>query len=148
MKQISIVFLLGLLMTNLFGQTKFELSNVSKLVGLSDPQISPNGKNIVLVASRPDFDKNRYNSELVLVEIATGKKTVLTQDRQSVLQPRWSPNGDKLAFLSRVGLGKEASNQLFILPISGGEAKQITKTSKGVQHYVWSPNSSLIAYVT
>ena len=148
MKQISIVFLLGLLMTNLFGQTKFELSNVSKLVGLSDPQISPNGKNIVLVASRPDFDKNRYNSELVLVEIATGKKTVLTQDRQSVLQPRWSPSGDKLAFLSRVGLGKEASNQLFILPISGGEAKQITKTSKGVQHYVWSPNSSSIAYVT
>ena len=148
MKQISIVFLLGLLMTNLFGQTKFELSNVSKLVGLSDPQISPNGKNIVLVASRPDFDKNRYNSELVIVEITTGKKTVLTQDRQSVLQPRWSPSGDKLAFLSRVGLGKEASNQLFILPISGGEAKQITKTSKGVQHYVWSPNSSSIAYVT
>ena len=148
MKQISIVFFLGLLMTNSFGQTKFELSNVSKLVGLSDPQISPNGKNIVLVASRPDFDKNRYNSELVIVEITTGKKTVLTQDRQSVLQPRWSPSGDKLAFLARVGFGKEASNQLFILPISGGEAKQITKTPKGVQHYVWSPNANLIAYVT
>ncbi len=148
MKQICILFLTGLLMSNLFGQTKFELADVSKLVGLSDPQISPNGKNIVLVTSRPDFDKNRYNSALVLVEIATKKMTVLTQDRQSVLQPRWSPSGDKLAFLARVGLGKEASNQLFILPISGGEAKQITKTPKGIQHYVWSPNSNLVAYVT
>ena len=76
MKQVLIIFFLGLFMTNSFAQTKFDLANVSKLVGLSDPQISPNGKYIVLVASRPDFEKNRYNSELVLVEIANGKKKI------------------------------------------------------------------------
>ena len=151
MKKITIIlsFLLACVcLNNSFGQKKFELADVTKLTGMSDPQISPNAKNIVLVVSRPDLDKNRYNSELVLIDIATGKQTILTHERLSVSQPRWSPDGEQLSFLTRAGVGKEATNQIFVLSMNGGEAKQLTKAPKGVQHYSWNPDATAIAYVT
>ncbi|MCA6439096.1 MAG: S9 family peptidase [Sediminibacterium sp.] len=129
-----------------FAQKKFELSDYAKFVNIADPQISPDGKSVVIVVSRPDYINNRFNAELVLVDVASGKKHVLTQDRYSVSSPRWAPNGEQIAFISRAGSGREATNQIFLLSLQGGEAKQITKAAKGVQHFAWSPNSSQIAY--
>lgn len=132
--------------SNVYGQKKFELEDYAKFVNISDPQISPDGKSVVIVVSRPDYVQNRFNAELVLVEVASGIKRVLTQDRFTVTSPRWSPNGEQLAFISKVGQGKDATNQIFVLSMMGGEAKQITKAPKGVQHFAWSPNSIDIAY--
>lgn len=129
------------------GQKKFEQADVTKLTGLGDPQISPDGKSIVVVVSKPDLKENRFNSELVSLDIATGKQTILTHNRSAVAQPRWSPSGEYLAFLSRTGTGKDAANQLYVLPMRGGEARQATKALKGVQHYSWSPDGNHIAYV-
>lgn len=132
----------------LLAQKKFELADYAKLVNISDPQISPDGKSIVIVVSRPDYTNNRFNAELVLVDVATGNKRVLTQERVAVSSPRWSPNGEQLAFISRVGQGSNATNQIFTLFMLGGEAKQVTKAPKGVQHFAWAPNSIDIAYAS
>ena len=132
--------------SNVYGQKKFELADYAKFVNISDPQISPDGKSVVIVVSRPDYVQNRFNAELVLINIADGKKRVLTQDRFAVSSPRWSPNGDQLAFISRIGQGKDVNNQIFLLSMQGGEAKQITKSPKGVQHFAWSSNATDIAY--
>ena len=83
-----------------------------------------------------------------MVDVATGKKTVLTHERTAVSSPRWSPNGEYLAFISKASSAKDAQNQIFLLSMKGGEAKQITKATKGVQHFSWSPNSIDIAYAT
>lgn len=132
--------------SNVYGQKKFELADYAKFVNIADPQISPDGKSVVIVAARPDYVQNRFNAELVLIDVASGKKSVLTQDRFAVSSPRWSPNGEQLAFISKVSQAKDALNQIFVLSMKGGEAKQITKAPKGVQHFVWSPNSADIAY--
>jgi dipeptidyl aminopeptidase/acylaminoacyl peptidase len=147
-KKTILVFiaLINVLSFQLLAQKKFELADYAKFVGISDPQISPDGKSVVIVVSRPDYAINRYNAELVLVDVASGKRRILTQDRASVSSPRWSPNGEQLAFISRVGQGSAASNQIFLLAMQGGEAKQITKAAKGVQHFAWSPSAEMIAY--
>ncbi len=147
-KKTILVFiaLINVFSFQLLAQKKFELADYTKFVGISDPQISPDGKSVVIVVSRPDYALNRYNAELVLVDVVSGKRRVLTQDRASVSSPRWSPNGEQLAFISRVGQGSAASNQIFLLAMQGGEAKQITKAAKGVQHFAWSPNSEMITY--
>jgi dipeptidyl aminopeptidase/acylaminoacyl peptidase len=149
-KQIALIFIVMLqaFSSNLFAQKKFELADYSKFVGISDPQISPDGKSVVIVVSRPDYVNNRSNAELVLVNVASQKRTVLTQDRFSVSSPRWSPDGEQLAFISKVSQAKDALNQIFVLSIKAGEAKQITKAPKAVQHFAWSPNSTDIAYAT
>ena len=132
--------------SNVYGQKKFEIADYAKMVNLTDPQVSPDGKSVVIVVSKPDYDKNRFNAALVLIDVASGKRRVLPQDRFAVSSPRWSPNGEQLAFISKDGQSKEANNQIFLLSMLGGESKQITKAPKGVQHFAWCSNSTDIAY--
>jgi dipeptidyl aminopeptidase/acylaminoacyl peptidase len=80
---------------------KFGPDSLGKLVGVADPQISPDGKSIVVRVSRPNYEKNKLDAELVLVDVASGKQRVLTYDRAGVGRARWSPKGDRLAFLAR-----------------------------------------------
>jgi len=135
-------------MVSAIAQKKFEVADLSRITGVSDPQISPDAKSIVVVVSRPDTMKNMVNRELVLIDIATRNQKVITFGRTLVSQPQWSPTGQYLSFLALGGIGKEAVNQIFVLPMNGGEARQLTKTVRGVQHYTWSPDEKSIAFAT
>jgi len=129
-RSLILIALLLSLTPSVFGQTKFGLSEYPKMVNLSDSQISPDGKSVVVVVSRPDYDKNRNNAELVMIDVNSGKKRVLTQNRSAVSSPRWSPDGTLLAFISKAGLTKESLNQIFVLSMNGGEARQVLMPSK------------------
>ena len=56
--------------------------------------------------------------------LRSGKPRTLTHDRRAVSFPRWSPAGDRLAFLAT---GANAKPQIFVMPMTGGDAVQITK---------------------
>jgi dipeptidyl aminopeptidase/acylaminoacyl peptidase len=127
---------------------RFTPDDLGKIVGVSDPQLSPDGKSVVVVVSRPNYEKNRTESELVQVDVATGRQRVLTRERDGLGQPRWSPDGDRLAFLARFGAGKEARSQVFVMPMNGGDAQRITTAASGVQHFAWKPDGRQIAYAT
>ena len=77
-----------------------ELDDLGRIVRVTDPQIAPDGKSIVVVMSRANFEENRYDADLVIVDVASGSPRTLTQDRRGISQPRFSPSGDRLAFLS------------------------------------------------
>ena len=53
--------------TATFAQKKFEVNDLVKLVGISDPQISPDSKTIAIIVSRGDTVSNTYKTELSLV---------------------------------------------------------------------------------
>lgn len=110
---------------------------------VSDPQISPDGKAIACVVSRPNAKENRFDDELVLVDVATAAQRTLTYERRHVGSPRWSPNGDRIAFLSSA---KDAP-QIFVLPMNGGEALQVTSAKAGVQQFAWRPDGKAFAFV-
>ena len=122
---------------------RFSPDDLGKLVGVSDPRISPDGKSIVIVVGRPNYDENRTDTELVLVDIATGKQRVLTHDRHGVTQPRWSPSGDRLAFLAAAG-DIEGSPASGIRPADGRRRRRcaITDSPTGVLQYAWKPDGS------
>jgi dipeptidyl aminopeptidase/acylaminoacyl peptidase len=127
---------------------RLEIDDFDKLVSLSNPRLSLDGKSVALVLGRPNLDKNRTDTELVLVDVTTGKHRVLTHERRGIGQPRWSPAGDKLAFLAIAGADKAAHHQIYIMPMNGGDALQITDAPTGVQHYAWKPDGSGIAYAS
>jgi hypothetical protein len=140
-------------------QRRIQLDDLAKVVTVSDPQISPDGKSIVCLVSRPNFEEDRYDAELVLVDVATGAQRVLTFDRKDVGSPRWSPSGDRLAFLAVVPYTKdkdkkddttkkENGQQVFVMPMRGGDAKKVTNALNGVEQFAWRPNGKDIAYVT
>ena len=78
----------------------FDLAWVGKIVRVSDPQIAPDGKSLVTVVTKPDYANDLNLSELSLVDIASGKTRLLTHGRKTASFPRWSPGGDRLAFLA------------------------------------------------
>ena len=127
---------------------RIELNDFSKIVSVSDPQISPDGRTIVVAVSRPNLEQDRSDRELVSIDIATGTQRILTYERKGVGSPRWSPSGDRLAFVATDGAGKDAKPQVFVLPMTGGEARKITEAPNGIEQFAWRPNGQDIAYVT
>jgi dipeptidyl aminopeptidase/acylaminoacyl peptidase len=127
---------------------RIELADFGKAVSVSDPQISPDGKSIVYIVSRMNMEQDRNDRELVLMDIATASQRVLTHDRKDTGSPRWSPTGDRIAFLAAVGPAKEEKAQVFVLSMGGGDAVKITDAPSGVEQFAWRPNGTEIAYVT
>jgi dipeptidyl aminopeptidase/acylaminoacyl peptidase len=124
---------------------KFSIGQLDKVVRVSDPQIAPDGKTIVVVVSRVNFADDRYDADLVQVDVTTGHTRALTQNRRGVSSPKWSPSGDRIAFLAAT-VGPNPRNQIFVLPMSGGDAQQITNSLAGVQQFAWRPDGAMIAF--
>lgn len=125
---------------------KFELSDVQKMVAVSNPVISPDGKSIAIIVTRVNWDQDRHDSQIVLVDIATGAQRQLTGIRPGLSSPQWSPTGDRLAFLAEAGEGTKAAEQIFVLPMNGGEAVQITTAPMGVEQFAWRPDGAFVAF--
>src|ERR1700683_5089704 len=127
---------------------KIELDDLQKIVNVSNPAISPDGKSIVIIVSRVNWDQDRYDSQLVLVDIATGAQRPLANIRKGLDSPKWSPSGDRLAFVAEAGEDKKAAAQIFVLPMNGGEPQQITSVPLGVKEFAWRPDGSSFAFVS
>src|SRR5258707_5279669 len=95
---------------------RMQLDDLGRIVRVSDPQIAPDGKSIVVVVARANYDEDRYDTDLVLVDIASGNQRTLTHERRSISHPRFSPSGERLAFLSNVapasGRSEEHTSEL------------------------------------
>src|SRR5579863_4392958 len=121
----------------------FDLAWVGKILRITDPKFSPDGKSLAVVVAHPDYDEDIYASDLVLVDTATGKTRYLTHDRKHVSFPRWSPSGDRLAFMVE---DTDKHNQIFVLDMSGGESQQLTKSTTSIQQFAWKPDGTAIAF--
>ncbi|GAC1355816.1 MAG: S9 family peptidase [Acidobacteriaceae bacterium] len=144
MKKLVIVLHLTALALPAISQTRrFSADDLPKIVRISDPQISPDSKSIAIVVARANMKEDRYDSAISLVDIATRQLRVLTQERSGVTAPRWSPTGDRLAFLAP-DPNKHA--QIFVLPLAGGEAQQLTESKTSVTLLAWKPDGSALAY--
>jgi dipeptidyl aminopeptidase/acylaminoacyl peptidase len=121
------------------------------LVTLIDPQIAPDGKRIALVVRRPDFVKNKFHNELVLVDARSGAARTLVRERDDVDSARWSPAGDRLAFVATPPKDPddkdEPSPQLYVLRMDGGEPTRVTEAKKGVDAFAWRPDGRAFAFV-
>ncbi|MHB8525854.1 MAG: S9 family peptidase [Candidatus Acidiferrales bacterium] len=127
---------------------RIQIFDLQKIVRIADPQISPDDKSVVVTVARANMKDDRYDSELVLIAIATGAQRTLTYGRKGANSARWSPAGHRLAFLANAGKGTNTTPQIFVLPMDGGDAKQITTAPDGVEQFAWRPDGAMIAYVT
>jgi dipeptidyl aminopeptidase/acylaminoacyl peptidase len=122
---------------------RFSADDLVKLVRVSDPQISPDGKTIAIVVGRANLKEDRWDSELEFVDVATRQARVMTHDRPGVGWVRWSPDGSNVLFLAQDGNKK---SQVFVMPANGGDAVMVTHGKTAVSVPAWRPDGTGIAF--
>lgn len=101
-----------------------EYDDLLKFKFLARPTFSPDGTKIAYVVSRADAEKNGYESDLWLYDLASGRDRQLTFTHSEKFCA-WNLRGDGLLFASaRGGLPKD-STRFYELPMEGGEAREL-----------------------
>jgi dipeptidyl aminopeptidase/acylaminoacyl peptidase len=120
------------------------IRDFAKIVGLSAPQVSPDGKHVAFIERRADLEDDVFKTEIYLADLDTKAVRAFTQGREHAGAPAWSPDGRALAFEAP---DKDKHLQVFIAPMAGGDARQVTHTKDSVSQFAWRPDGKAIAYV-
>ncbi|WP_121744034.1 S9 family peptidase [Natronorubrum halophilum] len=113
------------------------------LCHVDDPQLSPGDERVAFVRRTPD-DDDSYAATIYVVPVGGDAATPFTASEGVDSQPRWSPDGDRLAFAST--RGESDRQQLWIVPTDGGEARRVTTVIGGIDDLEWSPDGSRLCF--
>lgn len=132
-------------------QKKFTIKDMLSIKVVSQMDVSPDGKSIVFVLSKADFEESKYKTDLYLVSTESGEVRQLTFSNEDERNPKFSPDGRFIAFISNRKSDpqeKETKNQIWLLPVDGGEAFKLTNAPEGVISFQWMPDGKNILYLT
>jgi len=142
---IATMILLIASFTALGAQTKsLTFDDFIKIKRVTDPQPSPDGRWIAFVVTVMDKEANRGNSDIWIVPAEGGEPRRLTSGPTADMNPRWSPDGAKIAFIST----RSGSPQIWTIGTQGGEAAQLTTLSTGASGVLWSPDGKKLAFTS
>ena len=107
---------------------------------VSNPQISPDGSEIVYTRGWIDNMNDKRESSLWIVN-ADGSRNRFLVDGSN---PQWSPSGDRIAFTAQ---GEPEGTQLFVkYHGEAGPATQITRLEESPSNIKWSPDGKWLAF--
>jgi dipeptidyl aminopeptidase/acylaminoacyl peptidase len=157
------------------GKPKLTLDEFFNSVTYPSVAISPDGNSVVIATERSDWDQKIFRTDLWLYRDDTkggsSNGPALIQLTQSGhdSQPKWSPDGRWIAFLSDRKTSSEKDSdssddkdnnrkddkddkgevsQIYVISPAGGEAIQLTQGEEEVHIFSWSADSNTIYFAT
>jgi dipeptidyl aminopeptidase/acylaminoacyl peptidase len=111
---------------------------------VSDLTMAPDGTAVAYLVTSYDQASDQSRSALWLADWA-GKGSVELTYGESVSEPRFSPDGRYISFLS--ARPADAATQLYLLDRRGGEPQQLTHVNGVIVSYQWAPDGRRLVLV-
>ena len=149
-KAFTLLAALGLPLTATQAQTAprpLQLSDLSRMRDVADPQLSPDGAWVAYTVTRADSATDKRDADVWMARTDGSQNLRVTTAPASEAKPRFSPDGKYLSFVSSRGEDDGGDAQLWLLNRAGGEAEKVTKLKGSVSDYVWSPDGQRLALI-
>ena len=134
-------------------------------VSFSGLEMSPDGNSLVIVTDRADWDQQFFRHDLWLYRDANGGSLIQLTQSGHDSEPKWSPDGKWIAFLSerKPAAGKsddsdsdsdsgsdakDETSQIYLISPNGGEAFAVTEGAEDVHAFSWSADSQALYFAT
>lgn len=109
---------------------------------VSDPQISPDGSQILYTRRWVDRMDDRWQSEIWIMNADGSRNRALIKGSNA----RWSPDGTRILYLAE---GEPKGTQLWVRWMDAeGATSQITRLEESPRNPQWSPGGQSIAFVS
>lgn len=127
-----------------------EIRDLGKIMAVSAPRISPDGKRVIFVHTKMDFKEDTYHNHLWMADLETKKTYQFTSGRGKDKNPSWSPDGKQIMFTSTPPAkdDEKKTSQVYVMDVDGGEARQVTDVEEGVESPQWGSKGKNILFVS
>ncbi|MEM9664077.1 MAG: S9 family peptidase [Bacteroidota bacterium] len=120
----------------------FSAEDVFQLEWASDPQISPDGQQVVYLRNGMDVMEDRRMRRLWTVNTdGTGHRKLTAYDGNES-SPRWSPDGTRLAYVR----GTDGGSEIFVRWMDTGQTARLTQLERSPGSLTWSTDGSMLAF--
>jgi len=120
----------------------FGRMDVFELEWVSNPEISPDGSQVVYVRRGMNIMTDRREGKLWIINSNGTGHEKLTPNDVNESNPSWSPDGTRIAYVSSSDEGAE----IFVYWIKTGHLAKLTQLNRSPRGLVWSPDGKQIAF--
>lgn len=123
-------------------KSNFQELDVFELEYAVDPQIAPDASKVVYIRYSMDIMNDRKVGQLWMVNTdGTNHQKLLAND-QSSYSPRWSPSGDRIAYIT----GSKQGSEIHIYWVNSGKTARISSLDRSPSGLSWSPDGKELVF--
>jgi len=120
----------------------FKAEDIFSLEYASDPQISPDGTQVVYIRNSNDIMTDGKNTNLWLIDVESQQQLPLFSDDKQYSQPRWSADGNRIAFVSNL----TGSYQIHVHYLKENKTALVSQLQTNISNLTWSPDGKWLAF--
>ena len=108
--------------------------------------LSADGRRLVFTVQEYNLEKDNSQKHLWLLDTETSESRALTTAESSDNSPTWSPDSNRIAFISKRAGDEQPS--LYVIRADGGEAEKVLELPLAIASPRWLPDGKRIVFVT